>query len=98
MFKYFIRSKLTRKYYGKRLRRFFDFIQFEVEIKDIENRCNDFAEIGKSKSDWVFNQIVRFLQFQRGRVEKEDEEENEEGNSVECPMDANLNAEWDPCR
>jgi hypothetical protein len=38
------------------------------------------------------------LQFQRGRVEKEDEEENEEGNSVECPMDANLNAEWDPCR
>jgi hypothetical protein len=42
MFKYSICTELTRKYYERRLRRFFDFIQFEVEIKDIEKRSNDF--------------------------------------------------------
>ena len=30
MFKYSIRSELTRKYYERRLRTFFDFIQFEI--------------------------------------------------------------------
>ena len=42
MFKYSIRTELTRKYYERRIRRFFDFIRFEVEIKDIEKRYNDF--------------------------------------------------------
>jgi hypothetical protein len=36
MFKYSIRTELTRRYYERRIRRFFDFIQFELEIKDIE--------------------------------------------------------------
>jgi hypothetical protein len=30
MFKYSIRSELTRKYYERRLRKFLDFIQFEI--------------------------------------------------------------------
>jgi hypothetical protein len=46
MFKYSIRSELTRMYYERRLRTFFDFIQFEIEIKDVEIRCNHFAEKG----------------------------------------------------
>jgi hypothetical protein len=36
MFKYSISTELTRRYYERRIRRFFDFIQFELEIKDIE--------------------------------------------------------------
>jgi hypothetical protein len=48
MFKYSIRSELTRKYYERRLRTFFDFIQFEIEIKDVEIRCNHFAERERS--------------------------------------------------
>jgi hypothetical protein len=36
MFRYSIRSELTRKYYERRLGKFFDFIQFEVGIKEIE--------------------------------------------------------------
>jgi hypothetical protein len=35
MFKYSIRSELTRKYYERRLRRFFDFIQFEEDIEKL---------------------------------------------------------------
>ena len=62
MFKYSIRSELTRKYYERRLRKFLDFIQFEIAIsREIEKRCNDFAEKGKSNIDWTVNQIIRFL-------------------------------------
>jgi hypothetical protein len=44
LYKYSIRSELTRKYYDRRLRKFFDFIQFDTEIEEIENSCNGFAE------------------------------------------------------
>jgi hypothetical protein len=71
MFKYFIRTELTRKYYERRLRKFLDFIQFEIEIKEMEKRCNDFAEKGKNNTDWALNQIIRFLHFQKERVENE---------------------------
>jgi hypothetical protein len=46
LFKYSIRSELTRKYYERRLRGFFDYIQFETGVKDMEKRCNDFADHG----------------------------------------------------
>ena len=72
MFKYSIRSELTRKYYERRLNRFFDFIQFEIEVKDLENRCNDFAERGKSDISWTLNHIIRFLHFQKKRVENKE--------------------------
>ena len=72
MFKYSIRSDLTRKYYERRLRIFFDFIQFEIEIKEIEIRCNHLAERAKTNINWTLNQVIRFLQFQKERVEKEE--------------------------
>ena len=72
IFEYSIRSELTRKYYERRLRKFFDFIHFEIEIRDIEKRYNDFAEKGKGSIDWTSNQIIQFLHFQKERVEKEE--------------------------
>jgi hypothetical protein len=72
MFEYSIRSELTRKYYGRRLKKFFDFIQFEMEVTSIENRCNDFAQRGRSDISWTLNQIIRFLHFQKVRVENKE--------------------------
>jgi len=72
MFKYSIRSELTRKYYERRLRRFLDFIQFKIEIKDVEERSNDFAKKSKNDISWTLNQIIRFLQFQKQRVENKE--------------------------
>ena len=69
MFRYSVRSEVTRKYYERRLRKFFDFIEFEVEVEDVERRYNDFAEEGKSNINWTINQIIRFLHFQKERVE-----------------------------
>jgi hypothetical protein len=43
IFKFSIRSELTRKYYERRIRRFFDFIEFNPG-KGIEQRFNDFTE------------------------------------------------------
>jgi hypothetical protein len=71
MFKYSIRSELTRKYYERRLRKFFDFIQFENATKDLEVRCNSFAQRGKDNVNWVINHMIGFLQFQKQRVESE---------------------------
>jgi integrase len=69
MFVYAIRSTLTIDYYLRRLRRFFDFINLEKE-RTIEERCNLFAERGKTDPDWTFNSIIGFLQFQKDRVVK----------------------------
>jgi hypothetical protein len=45
MFKHAIKTEITRKYYERRLKKFFDFIEFEIVAdKDIEYRCNKFAE------------------------------------------------------
>jgi len=69
MFRFSVRSEVTRKYYERRIRRFFDFIEFSP-CKDIEQRCNDFAVRAQSDVNWVLNKIIIFLQFQKERTEK----------------------------
>ena len=32
MFKYVIETGITRRYYERRLKKFFDFIEFEIEV------------------------------------------------------------------
>ena len=53
MFKYAIKTEITRKYYERRLKKFFDFIEFEIDEKDIEYRCNKFAEKSKENTNWA---------------------------------------------
>lgn len=43
MFKYTIKTKVTIKYYERRLKKFFDFIEFETTELSIEVRCYIFA-------------------------------------------------------
>jgi hypothetical protein len=71
MFKYSIRTELTRKYYERRIRTFFDFIEFMVG-SPIEVRCNLFAEKAKSDTHWVIVHIISFLQYEKERVQKEE--------------------------
>ena len=70
MFKYSIRNELTRKYYERRLKRFFDYINFDIKL-DIGERCNNFVNKSRNEapSSWVVNQIIEFLQFQKNHVE-----------------------------
>ncbi len=38
----------------------------------MEEKCNYFADKGTKNPNWAFNCIIRFLQFQKERVEKEE--------------------------
>ena len=67
--RYSIRNELTRKYYERRLKTFFDYICFEPH-SDLETRCNLFAMRGGADVKWALNQIISFLQFEKGRVQK----------------------------
>ena len=71
MFKFSIRSDLTRKYYERRIRNFFEFIEFCPD-KDMEERCNSFANAMLNDSSWGLNKIIMFLQYQKERTEKGD--------------------------
>lgn len=69
MFAYSIRNGTTRKYYERRLKKFFDFINLDI-THPIEKRCTSFVEKTMDKKDWALNQIISFLQFQKSRVER----------------------------
>ena len=71
LFVYAIRTRITRDYYLRRLRTFFDFITLLPNSR-IENRCNRFASIAIKDHNWTFGKIVGFLQFQKRRVEREE--------------------------
>jgi hypothetical protein len=71
LFVYAIRSQVTRDYYLRRLRIFFNHINLEPD-KTIVERCNYYAVKLTNDPTWAFNSIIRFLQFQKGRVEKEE--------------------------
>lgn len=71
MFTYSIRNEVTRKYYERRLKRFFDFIGFDLQT-DLEERCNSFVRRGIAEGEWAISQIISFLQFEKERVLDDD--------------------------
>jgi hypothetical protein len=70
LFMYAVRSPLTRDYYLRRLRIFLNHISLFPE-GTMEERCNLFASKGKENPSWTFSCVVRFLQYQKERVERE---------------------------
>ena len=73
LFKYAIKTEITRKYYERRLKKFFDFIEFEISDQVIEYRCNKFTEKAKDNTNWALTQIIiKFLQYQKEMVEKKE--------------------------
>ena len=71
LFVYAVRSKVTRDYYLRRLRIFFNYLDLKSD-QIIQERCNYFANKGMNDPSWAFNCIVRFLQSQKERVENEE--------------------------
>jgi hypothetical protein len=71
MFVYTIRSPYTKESYFRRLRRFFDAIEF-CKGETMDKRCNTFAYKGRNVSNWAFSNILKFLQSQKERVERKE--------------------------
>jgi integrase len=71
LFVYAIRTQITRNYYLRRLRTFFDYIKL-LPNANIERRCNHFAAKATKDHNWTFSTIISFLQYQKDRVEREE--------------------------
>ena len=71
LFVYAIRTQITRDYYLRRLRTFFDYIEL-LPNANIEQRCNHFAAMATKDHNWIFSTIIGFLQYQKDRVEREE--------------------------
>lgn len=71
MFVYGIRSPYTKESYFRRLRIFFNTIDL-CKGKTFEERCNSFAHKARSDSNWAFGNILRFLFFQKERVQRKE--------------------------
>jgi len=70
LFLYAVRSPVTRDYYLRRLRIFFNHINL-LPIGTMKERCDLFVANGIKDPNWAFNSIIRFLQFERERVDRE---------------------------
>lgn len=71
LFVYAIRSQVTKDYYLRRSRILFNYLDL-ISDQTIQEKCNFFANKGTNDPSWAFNCIVRFLQFQKERVENEE--------------------------
>jgi hypothetical protein len=69
LFVYAIRSQVTRDYYLRKLRIFFNYINLELD-KSIEERCNCFADKGTNDPNWEFNSILNFCNFKKEEYKK----------------------------
>lgn len=73
IFIFAINSEVTKQKYTYRLTKFFDFIK--VDGENIVQRCRNVVMIERgnnSNSKWLLNNILRFLQAQKERVEKKE--------------------------
>jgi hypothetical protein len=71
LFIYAMKAPMTRNRYQTRLAKFFDYIGLKVGEK-LEDRARAFAQRGKDDSNWTLNNILRFVQYQKDRVDKKE--------------------------
>jgi hypothetical protein len=65
-----MRSPVTRDRYSTRVAKFFDFI--EIPGKTLEQRAMNFAKKGKKDTNWALSNVLKFVYFQRERIDKKE--------------------------
>ncbi len=71
LYLYAMKSPVTREKYQKRLEKFFDSLGLEGIT--IEEKSKKFVYLAKEKgNDWVFNAILKFMQFQLDRANRKE--------------------------
>ena len=70
-FLYAFRSPVTKDCYLRRMKTFFNFLNL-LPNGNLEQQCNLFASKGLEDPKWGFHNIIKFLQYQKERVEKEE--------------------------
>jgi hypothetical protein len=65
-----MRAPMTKDRYQTRVAKFFDFIG--IPGKTLEHKARIFASKGKNDSNWALTKILKFVYFQRERVNKKE--------------------------
>ncbi len=66
-----MKSPVTKEKYTKRLEKFFDFLN--IEGKTIEDKSISFVNKARFEGNqWVFNNILKFMQFQHERANRKE--------------------------
>ena len=65
-----MRTPMTRDRYKTRVAKFFNFIG--VPGNTLEQKARTFAKKGKNDADWALSNIVKFVYYQRERVDKKE--------------------------
>jgi hypothetical protein len=65
-----MRSPSTKDRYQTRVAKFFDFIR--VPGKTLEQKARIFAKKGKNDTNWAISNILKFIYFQKERVDKKE--------------------------
>jgi integrase len=65
-----MRAPMTRDRYQTRVAKFFDFIG--IPGKTLEQKAKFFAKKGKMDTNWALARILKFVYFQRERVDKKE--------------------------
>jgi len=67
LYLYALKSPVTRAKYQKRLEKFFDFLG--LDGLNVEEKSKDFIKkVEKEGNQWVFNSLIKFMQFHLDRV------------------------------
>ena len=70
LFQNAMRSPVTRDRYSTRVAKFFDFTK--IPGRTLEQKAGSFARKGRNDADWAFSTILKFIYYQRERVEKKE--------------------------
>ena len=71
LYLYALKSPVTREKYQKRLEKFFDSIC--LEGKTVEEKSRAFVNTAKKEGNgWIFNQVLKFMQFQLDRANRKE--------------------------
>ena len=65
-----MRAPMTRDRYQTRVAKFFDFIK--IPGKTLEQKAKYFAKKGKIDTNWALGNILKFIYFQRERIDKKE--------------------------
>ena len=71
---YAMKAPMTRDRYKTRLAKFLDFIGIEEEdgSRSLEDKARAFAKKSKCDFNWAFANLLKFIQYQKDRVDKKE--------------------------
>jgi len=69
---YAMKAPMTKERYKTRVAKFFDFIGLDKEGQSVEDKARIFANRGKEDINWAFSNVLRFIHFQKERVDRKE--------------------------